>query len=113
MVSGHIDTIGTLKILENKLPWGQLNYSFDSKIKKNIIPKGSIAIDGISLTVVEANDNSLTCHLVHHTIEQTCLKQKVKGDQVNLEFDRMGKFILRSLQPLNAPMADLPRWPLC
>ena len=47
MVSGHIDTTGTLEVLENRLPWGQLEISFPPQLKTNIIPKGSIAIDGI------------------------------------------------------------------
>ena len=61
--------------------------------KPYIISKGSIAIDGISLTVVDPLSNQLSCHLIPHTIKQTNLHTKLNGDSVNLEFDQVGKYL--------------------
>lgn len=94
-VSGHVDTVGTISRLDNNDPWGIIEIGFDKKFAPFLIPKGSIAIDGISLTVVDVNDSSFTCHLIPHTLKETILHLKTKGDKVNLEFDMIGKYLYR------------------
>ena len=93
-VTGHID--GTEKILEikesrNSEIW---RFSISTNLSKNIVEKGSIAIDGISLTIVEKNENSFTVAAVPHTLKNTTLKVKKVQDSVNVEVDVLGKYVL-------------------
>ena len=99
IVSGHIDGVGRLlreekqdiaKVLEIGAPAGVLKY---------ILEKGSVAIDGISLTVVEVMDQSFTVSLIPHTRGLTTLGFKKVGDTVNLEADIIGKYVERLLRP--------------
>ncbi len=64
-------------------------------ILRYTIPKGSISIDGISLTVVDTDDSTLTVSIIPHTLQETVLKFKNPGDIVNLECDMIGKYIER------------------
>lgn len=97
IVSGHID--GTGRIIEYKdediATW--LTVETKSEIMKYIIPKGSIAIDGTSLTVVDTAENSFRVSLIPVTKEETVLLKKKAGDEVNLECDIVGKYIERLL----------------
>ncbi|MBE2281510.1 MAG: riboflavin synthase, partial [Ignavibacteriaceae bacterium] len=97
-VSGHIDTTG--KILQiNKLPGSyELVVGFDSKYRKYIIPAGSIAIDGISLTVAEVKESSLKVAIIPLTWKETILSTKQINLTVNLEFDLLGKYVLNFLE---------------
>lgn len=93
IVSGHID--GTGKIIniqkEDNAVW--VTISADRGILKYIISKGSIAIDGISLTVAYVDDSSFRVSIIPHTKEETTLLRKKIGDAVNLECDLVGKYI--------------------
>lgn len=97
IVSGHVD--GTGKIIDYKdediATW--LTIEAKSEIIKYIIPKGSIAIDGTSLTVVDTTENSFRVSLIPITKEETILLKKKIGDEVNLECDIVGKYIERFL----------------
>ena len=73
----------------------KVQITFDPIFAPYLIPKGSIAIDGISLTVVDVSKNWFSCHLIPHTIENTSLKEKSNGKLVNLEFDQVGKYLHR------------------
>ena len=95
LVSGHVDNRGQIINFSQDGEWGVIEINFDSKFAPFIIPKGSIAIDGISLTVVNANNDNLSCHLIPHTQKNTNLHTKTKGDFVNLEFDQVGKYLYR------------------
>jgi riboflavin synthase len=92
-VSGHID--GTGKILAEKKEGNALlkKISAPAGVMSYIIPKGSIAIDGISLTVVEAEEDSFSVSLIPHTAKFTTLGYKKPGDKVNLEADLLGKYV--------------------
>ena len=94
-VTGHIDCVGTISQFDIKDPWAILNIRFSDSFAPYIIPKGSVAIDGISLTVVDARKNELSCHLIPHTLQETILADKKVGDSVNLEFDMIGKYLFR------------------
>ncbi|MCR3955558.1 MAG: riboflavin synthase [Gudongella sp.] len=93
IVSGHID--GTGKIIdlqkEDNAVW--VTISAESEVLKYIISKGSIAIDGISLTVAYVDDSSFKASIIPHTKEETTLLRKQVGDAVNLECDLVGKYI--------------------
>ena len=75
--------------------WGSYYHRWLQRVYGFLIPKGSVSIDGISLTVVDVLDDSFTCHLIPHTLKETVLHLKTKGDTVNLEFDMIGKYLYR------------------
>ncbi len=93
IVSGHIDGIGKIIDLkkEDNAIW--ITVSADRNLLRYIISKGSIAIDGISLTVAYVDDNNFQVSIIPHTKEYTTLLQKKVGDVVNLECDLVGKYI--------------------
>lgn len=93
-VTGHVDTIGHITQLSQESPWGSIEITFDTAWSKYIVDKGSITIDGISLTIVDRSLTTLTCHLIPHTFTHTILGQKKVGQRVNLEFDVLGKYVL-------------------
>ena len=93
-VTGHIDTIGTVTKLErkddNSLIYG---VNFDPQYNNLLIQKGSITINGVSLTVVDAEDGFLSVSLIPLTQDWTNLGKSTLGDTVNLEFDMIGKYV--------------------
>ena len=97
IVSGHIDGTGYIKefIVEDNATW--ITIETTRNVIKYIIAKGSIAIDGTSLTVVDVKDNSFRVSIIPITKNETILLRKSAGDEVNLECDMVGKYIERFL----------------
>lgn len=97
IVSGHIDGTGTIVETkpEGNAVWIKINCS--DNLLKYIIHKGSITIDGISLTVAKVTDSDFSVSIIPHTAENTTLLQKKSGDVVNLENDVVGKYIEKLL----------------
>ena len=97
IVSGHIDGTGTVvsKVKEDNAVWVKINASQD--ILKYIVLKGSVAIDGTSLTVAGLDDSTFSVSVIPHTASETILLQKSTGAIVNLENDIIGKYIERLL----------------
>ena len=93
MVAGHIDGCGTISAIEKED--NAIWYTIDTKpeILRYIIEKGSIAIDGISLTVAYVDDTCFKVSIIPHTQKETILQYKAVGDTVNLENDLVGKYI--------------------
>ncbi|WP_027415867.1 riboflavin synthase [Aneurinibacillus terranovensis] len=94
-VSGHIDGTGTITA---KKPYGNavlFEIEAPEEVLRYILPKGSIAVDGISLTVVSTTDSHFTVSIIPHTVKETLLQYKNQGDIVNLECDMIGKYIER------------------
>lgn len=97
IVSGHVEGLGTVS---EQRPEGiavVVTISTPPELLKYIIKKGSIAIDGISLTVTEVTDTSFSVSLIPHTAKETTLGLKKVGDSVNLETDILGKYVERML----------------
>lgn len=92
-VTGHIDTTGVVEVIEPRGPDTYLRVSHPPEFARLTVHKGSIAIDGISLTVAEANPASLAVWLIPHTLAVTNLREKRAGDRVNLEFDLLAKHV--------------------
>ncbi len=92
-VTGHVDEVGEVLACTKDGPWVKLTVSFSSKNRFFLIEKGSIAIDGVSLTIVALSTTSFTCHLIPHTQTMTRLAMKKKGDFVNLEYDMLAKYL--------------------
>jgi riboflavin synthase len=108
LVSGHIDGVGTISVLEKDDIATLLTIKAPKEIMRYVINKGSIAIDGTSLTVVDFQGDSLRVSLIPHTAKATVLGQKKPGDRVNLEGDVVGKYIERLLTVSGKP-ADEPK----
>jgi len=94
-VLGHVDGVGIIKKILKKPEEVQVWFEVPKKLAKYIVKKGSIAIDGISLTVVEAKKNLVSVSLIPHTIAVTNFKTKKVGDKINIETDILGKYILK------------------
>ncbi|MDU1412848.1 MAG: riboflavin synthase [Clostridium sp.] len=101
LVSGHIDGIGTIKKKEKEDNAIWITVSTDKKILRYIIKKGSIAIDGISLTVAYVGNNDFKVSIIPHTGEETILLNKDAQDTVNLECDQIGKYIEKFMKLKN------------
>ncbi|MDE6848252.1 MAG: riboflavin synthase [Ruminococcus sp.] len=99
IVSGHIDGTGTVSAIKNDgiAVWYTINTT--PEIMRYIIEKGSVAIDGISLTVAKVTDSSFSVSIIPHTAEQTILSYKKTGDVVNLENDIVGKYVEKFICP--------------
>lgn len=97
IVSGHIDGTGYIKEYKDEDIATWLTVETNSEIIKYVIPKGSIAIDGTSLTVVDVTESSFRVSLIPVTKEETVLLKKKVGDEVNLECDIVGKYVERFL----------------
>lgn len=99
IVSGHADGIG--KIVDIHRDDTAIWFTIQSapSILRYIVEKGSITIDGISLTVATVSQDSFSISAIPHTIEQTTLKNRQKNDYVNLETDIIGKYVEKLLQP--------------
>ena len=97
-VTGHIDAVGKLIDRRDDPPWAYFDFSVPPRLARQIVSKGSIAVDGISLTVVDANDDSFSVALIPHTLSETTLGGRSVGDDVNLETDVLAKYVERSLQ---------------
>ncbi|BAU29070.1 riboflavin synthase alpha chain [Aneurinibacillus soli] len=96
-VSGHVDGTG---MIASRKPYGNavlFEIQAPDAALRYIIPKGSVAIDGISLTVVAVTDDTFTVSVIPHTLAQTVLMHKQAGSAVNLECDMIGKYIERFL----------------
>jgi riboflavin synthase len=102
-VTGHIDTLGTLVERRDDPPWAHLRFQLPERYVSQVAAKGSIAVDGISLTVVDADESSFTVALIPHTLEATTLGGRSVGDRVNLETDVLAKYVQRSLGMSSQP----------
>lgn len=93
MVSGHIDDTGILDVIKTVGDSIRLAVSFETQYDGLVIDKGSVAINGVSLTINETRPGWLSVNIIPHTATMTNLGLLKKGDRVNLEFDMIGKYI--------------------
>ena len=97
IVSGHVDSLGKLKSVKKLGEFYNLNFELTKDSAKYVVKKGSIAINGISLTVAEADGNVITVAVIPHTYENTNLKILQIGDFVNIETDILAKYVEKFL----------------
>lgn len=112
IVSGHIDGVGTILTKQTNDIAVVVRIEAGPEVMKYIVRKGSIAIDGISLTVVDYGPNWFTVSLIPHTAAMTTLGIKNSGDPVNLETDMIGKYVeklLRLDSPQSSNKADISK----
>lgn len=93
IVSGHIDGTGVISDIRNDGIAVWYTVSADTSLLRYVVEKGSIAIDGISLTVAKVTENNFSVSVIPHTAEVTILSTKKKGSIVNLETDIIGKYV--------------------
>ncbi len=93
IVTGHIDGIGVIVDNRKERDFFQLRLNVPESVSRYVVEKGSIAIDGISLTVNECEGDEVQITFIPYTIEKTTLKDKKAGDRVNLEADILGKYV--------------------
>lgn len=98
IVSGHVDGVGTLDSMEPEGKSIRLQFSAPSQIRRYIAAKGSICIDGTSLTVNTVNGNQFTVNIIPHTQEETIIGNYQAGQQVNLEVDIIARYLERLMQ---------------
>ena len=95
IVQGHVDQTGVCnKVLDNNGSW-EYKFSYDSGDHNVTIPKGSITVNGVSLTVVDSGDSTFSVAIIPYTYEHTNFNQITEGTVVNLEFDVIGKYVAR------------------
>ena len=98
LVSGHVDGIGTLQDRQQEGNSIILTFNMPESILRYCIQKGSITIDGVSLTINQVSEKTLAVAIIPHTAEVTTLGLKQPGDFVNLEADQIGKYVERLMQ---------------
>lgn len=96
-VTGHVDGIGSIKEKRQSHDQCTISFAVENKFTDMMIEKGSVAIDGISLTVVNVHDAVFSVALIPYTLAETTLGYKKTGDRVNVEIDMMGKWIKKLL----------------
>jgi riboflavin synthase len=106
LVSGHIDGTGT--ILSRQLHANAVLFRIkaSNELLRYMIPRGSICIDGISLTLVEVTQDSFSVSIIPHTLASTSLQDRKPGDVVNVETDMIGKYVERLLHPFKADQTN-------
>ena len=100
IVQGHVDTTS---VITGLTPYGEhtiLKLKLPKEYRKFIIEKGSIAVDGISLTINKIESNEISINIIPHTLKNTNLQYRKVGDTVNLEFDILGKYVLNYMEGL-------------
>jgi riboflavin synthase len=97
LVQGHVDTTATCTNKKEKAGSWEFVFEFPKKFANLVIEKGSVCLNGISLTAFEVKRKKFTVAIVPFTFEHTNIKEVQEGDRVNLEFDMIGKYLLRSL----------------
>jgi riboflavin synthase len=99
LVSGHVDGVGEVVTFERIGESHLLKIRAPQELARYIAPKGSITVNGVSLTVNELRDNVFSINLIPHTVEVTTLKHLKAGSRVNLEVDMLARYVDRLLHP--------------
>ena len=99
-VSGHVDCVGAITAVEPNGEWVTISFAVPKAFDELLVLKGSVAIDGISLTLVTVVPGAISVMLIPHTLAHTTLGLKTVGDEVNLEFDLLAKHVQKLLTHL-------------
>lgn len=98
IVQGHVDQTGICTEVNDKLGSWEYTFKYDPSEGNVTVEKGSICVNGISLTVVNSIENSFSIAIIPYTYEHTNMQELKKGDIVNLEFDIIGKYVARLIK---------------
>ncbi|GAA1735200.1 riboflavin synthase [Isoptericola hypogeus] len=97
VVQGHVDAVGTVLSRTPGTRWEVVEIALPARLARYVVAQGSIAVDGVSLTVVHAGDASFTVSLIPETLARTTLGHRAVGEAVNLEVDVLSKYVERHL----------------
>jgi riboflavin synthase len=109
LVSGHIDGTGILKSIDAEGRSWLIQISLEPSLSRYLIEKGSIAVDGISLTINSCTANTFSVAIIPQTARQTTLLRKKPGDKVNLEIDMISKYIEKFISEKQGAISNKPR----
>jgi len=98
LVQGHVDGTGTVIAIEPSEHWTLMRFSLPEGLGRYVVEKGSITVDGVSLTVVDAARDSFSVSLIPTTLQVTTLGDRRVGDRVNLEVDAIAKYVERLME---------------
>ncbi|GEL09107.1 riboflavin synthase [Salisediminibacterium halotolerans] len=110
-VSGHVDGLGTIRAKRPEYNAVYFDIEIDPRLRKYMMMKGSVAVDGTSLTIFGLSDNTFTISIIPHTLEETVIGSKGPGDVVNIECDMLSKYmeelLVRRFEAEEAPSEKL------
>src|SRR5919112_1291376 len=106
-VLGHVDGTGVIEDIQKMSSETTIWIKLDKRLTKSLAPKGSIAVDGVSLTLVGVEGNHISVSLIPHTLKVTTLGTKRRGDRVNIEVDILGKYVTTNLPKASLSSEDL------
>jgi riboflavin synthase len=98
LVQGHIDGVGRVRDRVRQGEWETVWFACPSELAQQMVPKGSVAVDGVSLTLVEVTDDAFSVALIPHTLALTTLGSKRPGATVNLETDILAKYVWKCVR---------------
>ena len=98
LVQGHVDAVGHVVRREPGEHWDVVTVAMPRELAPYLVDQGSVTVDGVSLTVVEAGEDEFTVSLIPETLRRTTLGFRETGDPVNLEVDVIGKYVARQLE---------------
>lgn len=97
-VSGHIDAVGRVLDRRDEREWSYFTFGVPRELTRLMVDKGCVAVDGVSLTVVDVADESFRVMLIPHTLSVTTLGRRQIGDGVNIEADLLAKYVRRQME---------------
>ena len=106
LVTGHVDDVGRVARVEARGPFVELHFSAPATLSRYLVEKGSVTVDGISLTVASCTDEGFSVAVIPATLEKTTLARRRAGDRVNVETDLLGKYVEKLLAGRGAPVQD-------
>lgn len=98
LVTGHVDCLGRINHITSNKNAKIIEVSADEKLTDYIVDKGSVALNGVSLTVVEVNKSSFSVSLIPETWNKTTFKNIKTGDEINIETDLLGKYVVKMMK---------------
>lgn len=98
LVQGHVDGLGTITAVRRQGDTVWLSLTFPPEAAPYLVEKGSLAVDGVSLTIARLDSRELSIQIIPYTWEHTALRDLCPGSEVNLEYDLLGKYVVRYLQ---------------
>jgi len=99
LVQGHVDGLGICKMIEQRAGSWIYTFSYPLVNRNLLVSKGSICVNGVSLTVIDPSDDTFQVTIIPYTYDHTNFQNLSVGDAVNLEFDILGKYVQRMMQP--------------
>jgi riboflavin synthase len=108
LVSGHIDAVGTVDEQLDEGDWSTFWFRVPAPLTRQMAAKGSVAVDGVSLTRVAVEGDRFSVQLIPHTLAVTTLGSRRAGDRVNIETDLLAKYVERQLTWVPSPRSQVP-----